>query len=100
MSDVSKDTYEIHVAIVRRMVQLAEKQGIHAYDSLQLSTTLFYVEDCNLNPRIDWQGLLDAPDGDFAHDVHGMHKHASRGGKDGETGFLTDCFSPRFAISE
>ena len=36
--------------------------------------------------------LLDAPDGDFAHDVFGISRHLNRG-----SGKLEDAFMPRFA---
>lgn len=44
---------------------------------------------CNGNP-LDLQGLLEAPSGDFWHDVGGIRRHIDR-----TTGQLGDCFSPR-----
>jgi len=37
--------------------------------------------------------LLAADDGDFGHDVGGIVQHLDR-----DTGELTDCFCPRFAV--
>lgn len=37
------------------------------------------------------QELLDADDGNFLHDISGIHHHLDR-----ETGKLLDCFLPRY----
>jgi len=42
------------------------------------------------NKGIDLDVLLRFDDGNFAHDVFGIHRHLNR-----ETGELMDCFSPR-----
>ncbi len=40
---------------------------------------------------MDFQRLLDADDGNFGHDVHGINKYVSR-----DTGKLTNLFYPRY----
>jgi hypothetical protein len=47
----------------------------------------------NADVPINLDGLLAASDFDFAHDVFGIEKHLNR-----ETGQLTGCFCPRYAI--
>ena len=42
--------------------------------------------------ELDLQKLLDAPDGDFGHDVFGIRRHINR-----QTGELENCFLPRCA---
>lgn len=44
--------------------------------------------------ELDLQKLLDAPDGDFGHDVFGIRRHINR-----QTGELGDCFLPRCAVN-
>lgn len=46
----------------------------------------------NGNRPLDLAGLLEADDGDFAHDVWGIFHHIDR-----TTGTLGDCFLPRYA---
>jgi hypothetical protein len=41
---------------------------------------------------MDWEALLAASDGDFLHDISGIHAYIDR-----TTGELTNCFLPRFA---
>ena len=43
---------------------------------------------------LDLQRWLDADDGNFMHDLCGIHRHFDR-----ETKMLTGCFMPRFASS-
>ena len=42
---------------------------------------------------LDLQRLLDADDGNFAHDIGGIHRHLTIG----NPSTLSDCFMPRFA---
>ncbi len=44
--------------------------------------------------RLDLAGLLAASAFDFAHDLCGIRRHINR-----STGFLENCFLPRFARS-
>lgn len=46
---------------------------------------------CN-DMKLDLQRLLDAPQGDFGHDVFGIQRHIDR-----RTGKLQDFFCPRLA---
>lgn len=42
------------------------------------------------------QEMLDADDGNFAHDISGIHRHLDPG-KEHDKPRLRDCFIPRFA---
>lgn len=75
--------------IHRRAMRMAEEYGI-VYDLVDCSMDITACH-CNGCP-LDLQKLLDAPDGDFGHDVFGIRRFIDR-----RTGQLTDCFLPRCA---
>lgn len=80
------------LAIAKRAVAKATEYGID-YD---FQSAVMDLEACHCNGMpLDLQKLLDAPDGDFGHDVFGIRRFIDR-----ETGKLTDCFVPRCALPE
>ena len=53
------------------------------------------IEACHNNGNpLDLQGLLEANEGDFRHDITGIIVHLDR-----QTGALSDCFCPRYSKS-
>ena len=58
------------------------------------STIMMDVSAAHIKYPLDLEGLLNAEDFDFIHDVAGINRHIDR-----KTGDLKDCFLPRFAIA-
>ena len=57
------------------------------------TTRMMDLEHAHGAAPIDLEALLAAPDGEFLHDVVGIHRHMDR-----STGELRDCFLPRFTL--
>lgn len=79
--------------IVERAIALLKSYDMEAPSPIDLTMDLVatHANGCPM----DWQKLLDAPDGDFGHDVAGIMRHIDR-----QTGELQDCFVPRCALPE
>ncbi|QRE00613.1 hypothetical protein [Pseudomonas phage Itty13] len=76
--------------IVERAESMARKYG----QEIDRTSLLMDLIACNANGcPLKFQALLDADDGNFAHDVFGIRRYMDR-----TTGQLTDCFLPRFAV--
>lgn len=82
--DISRKDYRL----VRRIVARAKGKGMQIPD-LAMDLTAVHVNDTPL----DLAAFVSGADFDFAHDVHGIHRHLDR-----TTGKLGDCFVPRFAL--
>lgn len=67
----------------------AEKMGIEWGDRITLMLDLKFT---NQSCPLDLQGLLEAQDVDFVHDICGIQRHINR-----ETTELEDFFVPRYA---
>jgi len=84
-----RQTTEIHVLICERFEAY---YAAHGYtlpgDRVSRLMDLAAVAE---HSTVDWVTLLAANDGNFLHDVGGIHRHIDR-----TTGELTDHFSPRF----
>ena len=76
--------------IATRASELAAKQGqdIPAIEFM-MDVQIVHEHLCPLN----LQGLLDATNGNFTHDIFGIRRHLNRA-----TGMLEDCFLPRYSI--
>ena len=59
--------------------------------NLTMDLTACHANGCEL----ELSELLEAPDGDFWHDINGIQDHISR-----NTGKLEDFFVPRYAASQ
>lgn len=79
---------EINKNLVVKIANRATK--IYSVDRLAFILDLIYCikGGCDL----DLNGLLNADETDFMHDMAGIHIHLNR-----ETKKLDDCFVPRFA---
>ncbi len=76
--------------IAKRAADLAKHIGIR-YDLLLASMD---ITACHLNGNpLMLQELLDADNGNFAHDILGIRIHINR-----ETGELEDFFVPRYSV--
>lgn len=58
------------------------------------STLVMDLDNAHEHMPLDLTGLLEAPRGDFSHDVVGIINHMDR-----QTFKLTGCFVPRFAYA-
>ena len=89
---VTKEEAELISKIAMRAVRRAAELNITVrFQVMEMDITACH---CNGNP-LKLQELLDAPDGDFGHDVFGIRRFIDR-----ETGQLTDFFSPRYSAPE
>lgn len=85
----TKEELDIIGKIANRATALADRLGFY-YDPLEVQMDLAAAHS-NGNP-LDFEGLMAAGDGDFAHDVFGIRRHIDR-----DTGRLMDCFVPRYS---
>lgn len=85
----STEDFNTIVRIVDRAIALAKPLRVKLNrHSLLMDLTACHTNGCPL----DLAGLADARDGDFGHDVFGIHRYIDR-----DTGTLTMCFRPRYA---
>ena len=80
-----------------RIIHQIVDRAMELYNAVQVdddrTTCLMDITACHLNAcPLDLQKLLDADDGNFAHDVLGIRRHINR-----NTAQLEDCFIPRCA---
>lgn len=96
--ELTREHIELHLAICKRF---EEAQNQSQLDTRGISyrnpygdrmSRMMDLEAVHQELDMDWQRLLDAKDGDFMHDVCGIHGHMDR-----STATLGDCFLPRFA---
>lgn len=99
--ELTRELIELHVAICKRYEQL---QNLHQLESRGVTyrtpfgsrvDRMMDLEAVDQELDMDWQALLDAKDGDFLHDVVGIHNHMDR-----STALLADCFLPRYARAQ
>lgn len=88
--NITREDAKIITAIVRRALE-ESPEAVHGAQSLDMDITACHLNGCPL----DLKKLLDAPAGDFGHDVFGIQRYIDRG-----TGRLTNCFDPRCSKSE
>lgn len=87
----SKFETKLITQIAQRACAMAKRIGGFNY---AYQTALMDIEACHCNGcELDLQKLLDAPDGDFGHDVFGIRRFIDR-----RTGKLGGCFLPRCAM--
>lgn len=89
---VSKHEDQIIFAIADRAVLEAADLGVDI-DRMTVAMDLLACHCCGC--PLDLYGLLTAKLPDFCHDVFGINKYLDR-----ETGELTECFLPRYALPE
>lgn len=94
--DCSPQEARLVSRIVDRAVRKAAEDSVLPpgyFDRRDLSMDLIA---CHANGcPLDFARLLDAPDFDFAHDIHGIQRHIDR-----TTGGLKNHFVPRYALPE
>lgn len=95
--EFTREIIELQVAICKRF------EGLYIQSQLEADrpcygnpygdrmTRMMDLEAVHQELDMDWRGLLDAKDGDFMHDLCGIHGHMDR-----STGTLSDCFCPRY----
>ena len=87
--ELAKADVEIMANICARYETAMASMG---YDPGQRIDRMIDLEKAHEACNLDLRGLLDAPLGDFLHDMVGIVRYMDR-----ETGKLTDGFLPRFA---
>lgn len=91
--EVTAEEDTLLLRIVKRAEYLHKSnQGVGGFDldrmALHMDLCACHCNGCPLN----LEGLLEADDFNFSHDVWGIRRHIDR-----HTGKLTDLFHPRFA---
>lgn len=88
----TREESRIITKIAQRAIAIATTEGIdYDYQSAHMD-----IEACHSNGMpLDLTKLLNAPDGDFGHDVFGIRRFMDR-----DTGRLLDCFVPRCAMPQ
>lgn len=90
--NASKFEHKLIEEITERAVKLADELGHEINDvKMMMDLTACHCNGCPL----DLNKLLNAPNGDFGHDVFGIRRHINR-----RTGQLEDCFQPRCAMQD
>lgn len=85
-----RQKFLLQAKCAQRWEAMLEKEGLQVPERIQTFCTLVFADrDC----PIDFDRLLAAPDGDFAHDMSGLDRHMNR-----ETCKLEGCFMPRCAF--
>lgn len=84
----TKEEFEIIVKICER----AENLGIEQKDRL---TLIMDIENTHNSVGLNLQGLLEADDLNFSHDIVGIQNHINRDTKE-----LEDFFVPRYATQK
>lgn len=89
--DCSREEFELAVLTALRAVALARRfNATYKFETALMDLVATHCNGCPL----DLQRLFEtADDGEFGHDVFGIRAHLDR-----ETGRLTGCFMPRFAL--
>lgn len=85
-SKVSKEETKTILKITGRAADLLNADTL---------TTAMDVEFVHINTPLDLNGLLEADDENFAHDISGIRRHLNR-----DTGELRDCFCPRYTLNQ
>ena len=90
--NATKDEHKTIVAIARRAVKMAADYDV----DYEYTCAMMDVNACHSNGNpLDLDGLLNADDFNFAHDVFGIRRHIDR-----ETGTLGNCFVPRYSLRQ
>ena len=83
-----------------RLIERIAARAVNLYEQLDIKVKAPYIEAeiefvhrevCPLRLK----DFAEADDGNFAHDIGGIHRHLNMGQKK-----LEDCFLPRFADTE
>lgn len=82
-------------AIARRAVALYERLGVKPPRPQYIASEIEIVHDEIVKLRL--KDLLEADEGNFAHDIAGIHRHLRIYKNQSE---LSDGFMPRFATTE
>lgn len=88
----TRDQLELISKIADRAHALEHGAGAR-HGGQEIMTWLMDLSAVMNSCPVDLAKLLAADDANFAHDVFGIRRHIDR-----ETGELTDCFVPRFAV--
>ena len=93
---VSFNTTNEETELIGKVVDRAVSEGILPNRSAYVMNLTMTLSACVANGcKLDLQGLLDADEFNFRHDIYGIEKHM-----DTKTGKLQNHFWPRFAISQ
>jgi len=96
--DVSRKELKTIADIADRAVQLYERLGVLSDNAdLRFARGGIVYEVLTVHTQIiplRLDEMLEADDGNFGHDIAGIHRHL----EDGKKPRLTDGFCPRFAV--
>ena len=89
---MTRKDLDLHSAVAGRYEQLCDRAGRDPGPRISRLMDFESISDV-----VDWDALLAASDGDFVHDVSGIHAHMDRSCYPGK---LSDCFVPRYARTD
>jgi hypothetical protein len=90
--NATRDEMRLIVAIAERFESVCRLYDVRRV--MQRQELLMDIEACHSNGcPLQLEALLNASEADFVHDVGGITAHLDR-----QTGTLTDCFVPRYAV--
>jgi hypothetical protein len=90
MSNSKKD-FQLIVKIVERAAEIYSRNGLR-YDRMVANMDIHEVHKKTPLRLAEW---LVSDEGNFAHDVAGIHNNLDR-----VNGVLDNCFVPRFAVTQ
>lgn len=76
-----------------KIIHLIAKRYLLNHNGDMINITMD-LEACHCNSPLDLEELLNANEVDFYHDLNGIRYHLDR-----NTGYLTDCFVPKFSLT-
>lgn len=92
---------QIVMQIADRAADLYQRLGLVSDDQLEFVRNATFMEVAMVHKFIvplRLEEMLEADDGNFGHDVGGIHRHLDFGTKKSPP-CLSDCFLPRFAVT-
>lgn len=91
---VNFDCSRVEMRLISKIAQRAVSWGKQCVINVDRHQIEMDITACHCNGcQLDLEKLLNAPNGDFGHDVFGIRRHIDR-----ETGKLTGFFDPRCSM--
>ncbi len=89
----SKSEFELIGKIIDRYMTFHYSLGVPKELQRPRMNIFMDIEAVHASNPLNLQGLLEASDGDFAHDINGIQINLNR-----QIGKLENCFAPRYSV--
>lgn len=92
---ISFEVTKSEAALIRQIAERADREIFkpHRIEQVMLDTVMDLSATVAQGCALRLEELLNADSFNFTHDICGIRRHLDR-----STGFLGDCFLPRFAV--